>query len=163
MCLFKAGIIRKTVQPITLSDGSHIREGILLLASPLPTHFDESIYANAERFEPLRFHQHGDRKPQEFLVSPSLDYFPFGYGPHSWCVVAIGCFKQSESFNGPLFSPGRFIASAIMKLVTAHIIINYDIKLEQLERPKDRWMGILSYPDPSIKVLFRRREKPLLG
>ena len=49
-----------------------------------------------------------------------------------------------------------------MKLVMAHIIINYDIKLEQLGRPKDRWMGILSYPDPSIKVLFRRREGPLL-
>ena len=103
--LFKAGIIRKTVQPITLSDGSHIQEGILLLASPLPTHFDESIYANAESFEPLRFHQLGDKKPQEFLVSPSLDYFPFGYGPHSWCV-AIGFFKQSESFNGSLLVLG---------------------------------------------------------
>lgn len=149
---------------MTLSDGSHIREGILLLASPLPTHFDESIYANAERFEPLRFHQLGDNKPQEFLVSPPLvDYFPFAYGLHSWCV-AIGFFKQSESFNRPLFSPGRFIASAIMKLVMEHIIqvINLDIKLEQLEGPKDRWMGMLSYPDPYIKVLFRQREGPLL-
>ncbi|KAF8193437.1 cytochrome P450 [Pholiota molesta] len=133
-----ASIIRKTIQPITLSDGSHIPKGRLLLASPLPVHLDEKIYSHAEHFDGLRFHTPHDARQQELLISPSLKYFPFGYGPH--------------------VCPGRFIASSMLKIIIAQVILDYDMKLEQEERPSDCWLGILSFPDASSRVLFRRHK-----
>ncbi|CAA7267668.1 unnamed protein product [Cyclocybe aegerita] len=124
-------VLRRTVQPLTLSDGSYIPEGTILLASSLPAHRDPSKYPNPDAFDGRRFHTEEDS-----LTSPSLAYFPFGFGPHT--------------------CPGRFIASSILKTVMAQIVLHYDVKLDRPARPADCWVGIMSFPDPSSKVLFRR-------
>jgi len=76
-------MIRKVVRPVTLSDGSHLRAGTLVMGSPLPRHLDHSLYSEADTFDGSRFYRDGAR-PQEPLVVPSLEYFPFGYGPFAW-------------------------------------------------------------------------------
>ena len=78
----------------------------------------------------------------EQAAQPSLNNFAFGYGPHS--------------------CPGRFFAVHEMKLVIAHIVINYDFKLKDrhYQTPLTRPMGLLSATDPSIEFLFKRRNVP---
>ena len=52
-------------------------------------------------------------------------------------------------------SPGRFFAATELKSMLAHIVVTYDIKLEDdTPRPRARASTL---PDLSAKVVFRRR------
>jgi hypothetical protein len=57
------------------------------------------------------------------------------------------------------YSPGRFFATAEMKTLLAHIIVTYDLKLEEGKKvPRESNIGnarILGNAD----VLFRKRQK----
>jgi hypothetical protein len=33
------------------------------------------------------------------------------------------------------FSPGRFFAAAVLKMMLAHMLINYEMKLKSLDKP----------------------------
>ena len=40
----------------------------------------------------------------------------------------------------------------------AHIVLNYDVKFKQEGvRPSNKWVGLSIVPDPSARVLFRKR------
>lgn len=57
-------------------------------------------------------------------------------------------------------SPGRFFAVNVLKGMLAHIVINYDIKLEEEGvRPPNKWFGLTLIPDPTAKLLFRKRQE----
>ena len=56
-------------------------------------------------------------------------------------------------------SPGRFFAANELKLIMAHIILNYDLKLEDPSAPRDhitRWHTL--FPSPAVRVLFKKRQ-----
>ena len=56
-------------------------------------------------------------------------------------------------------SPGRFFAANELKAMMAHIVMNYDVKFEhEGVRPPNKWYGLSLGPDPTAKVLFRKRE-----
>jgi len=56
-------------------------------------------------------------------------------------------------------SPGRFFAANEMKAMMAHIVITYDLKLEdEGVRPKDEWYGSTCLPNRKAEVFFRRRQ-----
>ena len=56
-------------------------------------------------------------------------------------------------------SPGRFFAASEIKAIFAHIVLNYDIKFENDgARPEDVWFGNAIIPNPTAKVLFRKRQ-----
>ena len=55
-------------------------------------------------------------------------------------------------------SPGRFFAANELKAIMAHLIVNYDVKLEQEGmRPLNKYFGLAVLPDPTAVVLFRKR------
>ena len=87
--LLSATITRKAMKDVTLIDGTFIPKGTLLAAAAHPTHHDESIYANAEVFEPFRFAKmregDGEGLKHQF-VNTSVDYVSFGHGKHAWYV-----------------------------------------------------------------------------
>ena len=59
----------------------------------------------------------------------------------------------------PFFSPGRFYTSAVYKLILAHVLLEYDIKLadEGLKKaPTWTWRSDF-VPLASSRLLFRRR------
>ena len=63
------------------------------------------------------------------------------------------------SIPWPLCSPGRFFAASEIKSIFAHIIMNYDVRFENDgPRPEDVWLGNAIIPDPTAKVLFRKRQ-----
>ena len=57
------------------------------------------------------------------------------------------------------YSPGRFFAVTMMKMIMAHLLLNYDIKaIEDGVRPKNITLGSVITPDPRAKLLIRKRE-----
>ena len=61
--------------------------------------------------------------------------------------------------NFHLSSPGRFFAAMELKAMVAHLILNYDVKLEnEGVRPPDTWLGAYCVPNQKAKMLFRKRQ-----
>ena len=72
------------------------------------------------------------------MVSLSQDFLSFGLGRHA--------------------CPGRYLAACALKLMFAHIVTTYDVKLEiEGARPKDMWVMGSCLPNPKANVLFRKR------
>lgn len=56
-------------------------------------------------------------------------------------------------------SPGRFFAAMELKAMMAHLVLNYDVKLENNGvRPPDIWLGGYCVPNQKANVLFRKRQ-----
>ena len=57
-------------------------------------------------------------------------------------------------------SPGRFFAVNELKVVVAYILLHYDLKLAgDGTRPKNVYLARNILPDPTGKVLFRKRKR----
>jgi hypothetical protein len=57
-----------------------------------------------------------------------------------------------------LRSPGRYFAVVELKAMLAHIVMNYDVKMEQEGvRPADLWFMYSCIPNRKAEVLFRKR------
>lgn len=58
-----------------------------------------------------------------------------------------------------VLSPGRFFAANGMKSIFAHILVNYDVQLENgtLERPPNIYFETSAVPNQEAKVYFRKR------
>ncbi|KAI1793056.1 cytochrome P450 [Ganoderma leucocontextum] len=135
-------ITRKALKDVTLSDGTFIPKGTLLAAAAHPTHHDESLYANADVFEPFRFAKmregDGEGLKHQF-VNTSVDYVSFGHGKHA--------------------CPGRFFAANELKALASYILLNYDIKLGgDGKRPPNMYYSTNIVPSMSGQVLFRKRQ-----
>ncbi|KAK7686505.1 hypothetical protein QCA50_010103 [Cerrena zonata] len=134
-------LTRKALQSITLSSGTFIPAGTMLTAASLPTHMDPNNYSDPTVFNPWRFSeirgQDGESTRHQF-VSTSVEYIPFGHGKHA--------------------CPGRFFAANELKAIFAHVVMNYDIRFaNDGPRPENVWFANTVIPDPTAKVLFRKR------
>ncbi|OSX67132.1 hypothetical protein POSPLADRAFT_1051287 [Postia placenta MAD-698-R-SB12] len=133
-------VMRKVVQDITLSDGTYLPRGTMIVAASLGTHTDEKYYKNAEAFEPFRFSEmrmEGDAVRKQY-VNTSKEFIPFGHGKHA--------------------CPGRFFAVNELKAMMAYIVLHYDVKLEEgVSRPENVWVWHDVAP-ADTKVLFRKRQ-----
>ncbi|KZT08878.1 cytochrome P450 [Laetiporus sulphureus 93-53] len=136
-------IFRKTVQDVTFSDGTHVPKGVLVFATASATHRDKEVYENAGAFRPFRFADmrasgEGENVKHQ-LVAISPEYIAFGHGKHA--------------------CPGRFFASAVMKITLAWIMLNYDVKMAgDAGRPRNFAIGSANMPARNAKVLFRKRQ-----
>jgi hypothetical protein len=59
-----------------------------------------------------------------------------------------------------LHSPGRFFAVNEIKAMFTHILMNYDVELENgsMERPANLYAETSVMPNPRAKVMFRKRK-----
>lgn len=108
-------------------------------------HFDESIYEHSGTFNPDRFLKEkngidaakGHGRPSD-MTTTSNEFLAFGNGRHA--------------------CPGRYLAASQLKVMMAHVLINYDVKFEKEGvRPADLWLLSSCIPNPNAKVLFRKR------
>jgi hypothetical protein len=56
----------------------------------------------------------------------------------------------------------RFVMTHILKTILGHILLNYDVQLEEGAegmRPKDMWLGSNCLPNSKAKVMFRKRSE----
>ena len=48
-----------------------------------------------------------------------------------------------------------------MKVMLAYILVNYDVKFEAGKegvRPENKWFGATIIPEPTVNVMFRKRQ-----
>ncbi|KAJ7929739.1 cytochrome P450 [Mycena leptocephala] len=129
----------------TFSDGTHLPRGSFIAAATYATHHDDAHYADAELFDGFRFArmragaEEGGADSAKFgMVTPNAKFLSFGLGNHA--------------------CPGRFFAVTELKVMLAHILQNYDVKLEKEGvRPPSEWFGTTCGANRSAKVLFKKR------
>ena len=124
---------------------------IAVAAGPISS--SECEYASPRTFDGFRFHR--------LRAEP-------GVSAHSHQLVTTGL--ESMTFgHGRYACPGRFFASNESKIILAKLLLNYDIRFEhqkqekggkmsgESQRPVNLVFADACYPDPAVKVLFKKR------
>ena len=137
-------MLRIAVTDYTFSDGTTIPAGTVVAAPSLSIHRDSDNYEDPLKFDGFRFVRLKERATLEGqpdkkfdMVSTSHTSLAFSHGGH-------GC-------------PGRFFATAEIKLIIAHVVMTYDIKFANGVRPMDRFLMHHIMPDPFAELVFTRR------
>ncbi|KAF7309424.1 Cytochrome P450 [Mycena indigotica] len=140
---------RKVVKSngFTFSDGTRLPQGTYIHATTWSLHHDPELYPDPHVFDGFRFSKLRDASDvagsaKYAAVTTNLDYLAFGHGVHS--------------------CPGRHFAAVELKAILAHILLNYDIKLEPKDevkgRPENQYIASACLPNEKAKVLFRKRQ-----
>ncbi|KAF8844182.1 cytochrome P450 [Paxillus ammoniavirescens] len=132
---------RKAMKDFTFSDGTVLPNGTIVTIASQATHLDNGIYENAEKFDPFRFSnmrdEDGDGAKHSF-VSTNPECLMFGHGRHA--------------------CPGRFFAANELQSMLAHVVLSYDIKLEDNATcPRSLHIGSAIAAHPTARVMFRKR------
>ncbi|KIK94711.1 hypothetical protein PAXRUDRAFT_429265 [Paxillus rubicundulus Ve08.2h10] len=132
---------RKAMKDFSFSDGTVLPKGTMVATASQTIHLDDGVYEDATKFDPFRFankHEEDGDGAKLSYVSTNADYLAFGYGRHA--------------------CPGRFFAAIELKSMLAHVVLSYDIKLEDTAtRPRSWHFGVNIVAHPTAKVAFRRR------
>ncbi|KAG5651608.1 hypothetical protein H0H81_008068 [Sphagnurus paluster] len=141
---------RESRKPYVFSGGTHIPTGAHLAAACASVHTDAARYASPETFDATRFVRAGSEgAPRYQLTTTGLDFLAWGHG-------RAAC-------------PGRFFAAAVMKMMLAYVVLEYDVRLSEgdaadgsgdveARRPRDIWVGYERIPDLHAELLFRKRK-----
>ncbi|KAJ7653140.1 cytochrome P450 [Mycena polygramma] len=127
----------------TFSDGTHLPGGSYIAAATYAMHHDDAHYAQADVFDGFRFARRRAEGPTgdsaKFqMVTPDAAYLAFGIGKHA--------------------CPGRFFAVTMLKVMLAHVLLEYDVKLEgEGAHPPSEWFGTTCKANRSARVLFKKR------
>ncbi|KAG6336211.1 hypothetical protein ID866_2888 [Astraeus odoratus] len=132
---------RKVLKEFRFSDGTVVPKGYYVAAPLRATHLDRENYVYPDTFDPFRFSRSREEPGESIkhqMITPTPEYLEFGLGKHA--------------------CPGRFLTAKIQKLMLAHIVTTYDIKLEDESTPlKPSQHGIFIAPDLDARIMFRKR------
>ncbi|KAF2766235.1 cytochrome P450 [Teratosphaeria nubilosa] len=137
---------RAVVSDFTFSNGTTVPRGAYVLAPMHAMYLDDDLYPNASTFDAFRWsklrEQPGNANRFQF-VSTSPRHINFGHGKDA--------------------CPGRFFAAQEIKLLLAHILLRYDLKLAGSTRPSPTWYDRSCRPNQTAQVLFRARIQECIG
>ncbi|PTB65524.1 cytochrome P450 [Trichoderma citrinoviride] len=156
---FAATLIERTV---VAQDGLHnpdlgwtLPKGSFVTVNLEGTHHDPDLYADPHSYDPLRYsrlREAWDAKSDEEkkrdaeegakirglgMVTTSAQHLAFGHGRHA--------------------CPGRFFVAHELKLIMAHILLNYDIKLVG-KLPEKQFLGGTCLPPLKAEIQVRRKK-----
>ncbi|KUL91294.1 hypothetical protein ZTR_01834 [Talaromyces verruculosus] len=125
--------IRKVVQTNghTLPNSMHLPCGTCIAVPQFSIHRDPELYSCPQEYQPWRFAHSSDKNKS--LTDTSGTFLAFGHGRKP--------------------CPGRYIFSHIFKLLTAEILLNYEIK-PILSRPKETRFGTFLIPQKKLMLDF---------
>lgn len=106
--------------------------------------WDDSVYPDSQKFNGYRFYNMRENDGQHAatqFVSTSANHLGFGHGLHA--------------------CPGRFFAATEVKVALCHILLRYDIKLANTEKPQIFELGTSLYTDPLAHIAVRKRQAVL--
>lgn len=130
---------RYVFKPFTFSNGITIPKGCVIECASGAIHYDDEYHADAGVFDPFRWskmRENEGEKTKHQMVSTEFEYLPFGHGRHA--------------------CPGRFFAANELKAMLAHVLMEYDVKLEGAF-PKSMNVGSSVIP-AKANVFFRKRQ-----
>lgn len=151
---------RKIFKPMKLSDGTELPVGTSLAAPAGCVSKDPELWENPEKFDGLRCYklrqESGDEKYQ--FASANKDALSFG----KFGKALRDNYRESnmETGHGRHACPGRFFASAELKVVLVQILQNYDIELcpdYSQDRPLNVHVEIMAAQDHTYELRFRKR------
>lgn len=157
-------LIRQVMVDGLRSDtGLHLPRGSLVSVVSQPMHTDPDHFPNPFSFEPFRFvdlrnAESSQEKHQNLQTSVSdkaASDAGGNWSPHAFLSTAnLLIFGRGRSS-----CPGRFLIDFQLKMVIHHLLINYDIKLEDTaeKRPTNSWLLEFIFPPKGVKMLVRRR------
>ncbi|KAG5974946.1 hypothetical protein E4U55_007958 [Claviceps digitariae] len=127
---------------MTLLDGTFIPKGSLISISP--EHLSNpAIYDNPSEWQGARFfnkRQEPGHEQTSQLAATGPDHLGFGFGQYA--------------------CPGRHVAATELKMVLAHLVLKYDIRVHD-RKPQIRIHGFTTLADQQVKVEVRRRTEEI--
>ncbi|KAF3480659.1 P450 monooxygenase No.2 [Arthroderma uncinatum] len=127
--------------PLTLSDGTHLPKGTHFSVPAAAILKDNENLPDADTFDGLRYYkirQNPEEANRHQFAMTDTSNLHFGHGKYS--------------------CPGRFFASNEIKIILAHLLMDYEFKyLPGCSRPKNLTADENLYPDPSARLLMRKR------
>ncbi|KAM6503705.1 Cytochrome P450 [Amanita muscaria] len=135
---------RKALRDFTFSDGTTIPAGSTMAVPFNGVNTDANDYSDPSVFDGFRFEklreQDGESMKHQ-ITSLGVDYILFGNGRHA--------------------CPGRFFVANELKVMLAHVVMNYDVKMADGKgRPRNWQFGFRRAPDTTAQILFRKRHAP---
>lgn len=109
---------------------------------------DSTFYKAPQHFDGFRFYRPGEDGEIGTINHTQLDYTGIESGNLSWG-------------NGRFTCPGRWYAAAMIKLILANILLDYDISFPhgQMERPLNGKYDTEVHPDFEQKIVIRKRRE----
>lgn len=140
------------MKPFTFSNGITLQPGEIVATPIAGIHMDDNLYEKAHEFDGFRFSRMRERDGDSaklYSVNSSTEFLQFGHGKNVWYA----------HFGNALTpcSPGRFFAVNSLKLMLALMLLKYDIKTVNGERPANWEYQSRAIPQLHAKILFRRR------
>ncbi|KAM0713943.1 hypothetical protein Q7P37_010906 [Cladosporium fusiforme] len=124
------------------STGHIIPPGHTVMVRASPINSSSKLWPDPEKFDGFRFSKLRDQPGNEMKyqhTSTGVDNINFGHG--IWAC------------------PGRFFASAELKVCLAFLITHYDLKLKPgTKKPGYFHFGFAILPDTEAEIMFKRRE-----
>jgi len=132
------GVRRKALKDYTFADqGVYCPSGSTVCAAAYDRMHDSNVYPNPEAFQPRRFIDIDSPACGAKFTDVSEKYLTWGFG-------SLAC-------------PGRFHASIVIKLVITHLVMQYDISLEnEMERRLWSW-ETFNMPYESTRFILEER------
>ncbi|ROT36464.1 cytochrome P450 [Sodiomyces alkalinus F11] len=155
---FSATLVeRKVVAPEGLTnpaEGWHVPQGAYLTFNLQGLHHDPELYDRPEEYDAFRFSRPREayealpaekKDPEEGLrlkklgmVTTGDAHLAFGHGRHA--------------------CPGRFFVAHELKMVIAHLLLNYDLRHLTGERPRPKWVGGTIIPPTEATIQIKKRK-----
>ena len=134
---------RNILQPMTLSDGTHLPANSHVLLPIVPHQREDPRIPDTDTFDGLRYwklRQNPDMANKLQFATADEYTLHFGYGKHA--------------------CPGRFLASNTVKLVLGRLLLDYDMRFPKGQgRPKDLHAHEYIFPSIFGRVEFKRRSR----
>ncbi|KAK4107603.1 ent-kaurene oxidase [Canariomyces notabilis] len=130
---------------VVTPSGVRIPHGATVVVPSYVVLQDSTVYPDAQEFKPFRFAEQRSDESVEYVkraakafATTSNEYLAFGHGRNA--------------------CPGRFFAANELKLILAHIVLNYDIKLLP-SRPRNMWFGLNRIPPMQATISIKKRAR----
>lgn len=128
---------------VTTPSGVKLPRGVSVVVPSYPVLQDNDVYPDAQTFKPFRFAEQRRDESVEYVkraakafASTSPEYLAFGHGRNA--------------------CPGRFFAANELKLMLAHLVLHYDIEIQD-GRPRNTWFGLNRVPPLKATIRIKKR------
>ncbi|KAL8992990.1 MAG: hypothetical protein Q9169_006680 [Polycauliona sp. 2 TL-2023] len=137
---------RKALKDLDCFNGTHVNEGDWVCVAQRAIMHDSDHYSDPEAFDAFRFARtrpNGQNQESSRFTDAKPDWLIWGYGKTT--------------------CPGRFYASAVLRLLLCHVLENFDVQLlDQTAKRAMTWRSAI-IPCSSTTIVVRPRVKETIN
>lgn len=141
---------------VTTPEGLHIPRGNQVCVPGYAMHHDPEVYEAPDEFRPFRFSDmrkvaEGNGAAAEDKEAAQASYL--SRARKQWATTTNDFLGFG---HGRGACPGRFFAAAELKLMLAHLVLNYDFEIME-KRPRNMWFALNRVPPMEQTIRVKRR------